>query len=67
MIYILLMVKVSCKQVNLVIIHVYFPTSGYNDENIEEMNDQIKELLALTFQKDNIIIMDNFNAVVGES
>ena len=48
-----LMVKVSYKPVNLIIIQVYFSTSGYNDEDIEEMYDQIEEFVILTSLKIN--------------
>ena len=37
---------VSYKAVNLVINQVYFLTSGHNNEEIEELFDKIKELLA---------------------
>ena len=60
-----LMVKVSCKPVNFVVTQVYFLTSEYNDEDIAELCDKIEELLALTTQKDNIIMRD-FNAEIGE-
>lgn len=37
-----------------------------NDNIIEKVYKDIKELIKLTKQKNNLIIMDDWNAVIGE-
>ena len=48
----MLMVNVSCKTVNVVII----PTVKYNDKDMVEIYDWIEEFSTLTYQINNIII-----------
>jgi hypothetical protein len=51
---------------NLAIIQVYMPTSKANDEEVEEVYAGIEELMKHTKPQDNVIIMGDFNALVGE-
>ncbi|XP_025414188.1 craniofacial development protein 2-like [Sipha flava] len=50
----------------MIVIQVYFPTSNSEDDEIEQVNDLLDELLGITRDNDNVIIMGDFNAVVGE-
>ncbi|XP_025419604.1 craniofacial development protein 2-like [Sipha flava] len=43
------------------------PTSKANDEEVEEVYAGIEELMKHTKPHDNVIIMGDFNAIVGES
>lgn len=51
---------------DLSIIQNYFPTSAYSDEDIEAVYDQMDEVLDLIENKDTLIILGDWNAVVGE-
>jgi exonuclease III len=51
---------------NLAIIQIYMPTSKANDEKVEEVYAGIEELLKHTKPHDNVIIMRDFNALVGK-
>lgn len=51
---------------DLSIIQTYFPTSAYSDEEIEAVYDQMDEVLDLIENKDTLIILGDWNAVVGE-
>jgi len=42
------------------------PTSSHKDEEIEEMYEQISEVIEMAKEKDNLIILGDWNAVVGE-
>ena len=63
----LMMVRLQGKQANTVIIQVYMPTSNHKEEEIDEMYDRIEELIETkTKGKDYIVVMGDWNAVVGE-
>lgn len=62
----LIMVKLEAEPVPLVILQVYMPTSDCDDEEIEEMYDKLDELLDKQKGTDNVIILGDWNAVVGE-
>ena len=62
-----MMVRLQGKQVDTVIIQVYMPTSNHKEEEIDEMYDRIEELIETkTKGKDYIVVMGDWNAVVGE-
>jgi len=42
------------------------PTSKHEDEEVDDINDQIEELMNLQKGKDYMVIMGDWNAVVGE-
>lgn len=56
-------IKIKTKQTDTFIIKVYMPTSSHKDE---EMYDQVPEIIKLTKERDNLIILWDWNAVVGE-
>uniref|UniRef100_A0A8D8U352 Craniofacial development protein 2 n=1 Tax=Cacopsylla melanoneura TaxID=428564 RepID=A0A8D8U352_9HEMI len=63
----ILMIKIEAEPTNLYVIQVYFPTSKYKDEVVETVYEQLEELLILTEDKSNVILMGDFNASVGSS
>jgi len=60
------MIQLEAEPNDLFVIQVYMPTSRADDEEIEEVYAGIEELLKLTKGKDNVVIMGDWNAVVGE-
>ncbi|KAL4152963.1 hypothetical protein QTP88_000796 [Uroleucon formosanum] len=56
----------STPNINLAIIQVYMSTSKTDDEEVEEVYAGIEELMKHTKPHDNVIIMGDFNAIVGE-
>ena len=51
----------------MVIVQAYLPTTDYEDEEVEKVYDQLEEILGKQKGTDNVIVMGDFNAVVGES
>lgn len=49
-----------------ILIQVYMPTSTHKDEEVEVIYEQLDELLCSVKAEDNLFIMGDFNAVVGE-
>ncbi|XP_060882053.1 craniofacial development protein 2-like [Metopolophium dirhodum] len=62
----LCLIKIESTPNNLVIIQVYMPTSKADDEEVEEVYAGIEELIQHTKPHDNVIIMGDFNAIVGK-
>jgi hypothetical protein len=62
----LLMVKLKGEPRDIVIIQVYMPTSDHEDEEVDEMYEQIEELVDKQKGTDCVIVMGDWNAVVGE-
>ena len=42
------------------------PTSGYEDEEVEEVYEQLDEVMENVKKNENLIILGDWNAVVGE-
>ena len=62
----LLLVRVEADPVDIVLLQVYMPTSAEKDEEIESMYEQIEGLIRQGKATDNVIILGDWNAVVGE-
>ena len=62
----LLMVKLKGEPRDIVIIQVYMPTSDHEDEEVEKMYEQIEELVDKQKGTDCVVVMGDWNAVVGE-
>lgn len=60
-------IKIETKPVDTFILQVYMPTSSHKDEKIEEMYEQINEMIEMTNEKTNSIVLGDWNAIVGES
>ncbi|XP_071455118.1 craniofacial development protein 2-like [Hetaerina americana] len=48
------------------IVQVYMPTSSHLEEEIEEVYEQLEEVIGVAKRKENLIVMEDWNAVVGE-
>lgn len=62
----LIMVKVQAEPVDMVIIQVYMPTTGHDENEIEEMYECIEKFMDAEKGNDNLVIMGDWNAVIGE-
>ena len=62
----LLLVRIKADPVDIVLLQVYMPTTEAEDEEIELMYEQIEELIKKEKATDQVIIMGDWNAVVGE-
>lgn len=62
----MIMVKVQAEPVNMVVIQLYMPTSDHKDEEVELMYEKLEEILATLKGTDYVVIMGDWNAVVGE-
>src|SRR6478609_874686 len=63
----IMVVKVKADPVDMVIVQAYLPTADYEEEEVEKLYDQLEEILGKQKGTDNVIVMGDFNAVVGES
>src|SRR6478609_8502584 len=59
-------VKIKADTVDMVIVQAYLPTTDYEDEEVENLYDQLEEILGKQKGTDNVIVMGDINAVVGE-
>lgn len=62
----LIMVKLRSYPNDTIILQVYMPTSTDDIGEVEKVYEDIEELIKLTKHKDNLIIIGDFNAVIGE-
>ena len=62
----LMMVEIETVPVHLIVIQVYMPTSDCKEEELEEMYNKLEELVDKRKGKDNVVILGDWNAVVGE-
>jgi len=62
----LILLRIKAEPVDLVKIQVYMPTSEAEEEEIELMYEQIEELIQKEKATDQVIILGDWNAVVGE-
>jgi exonuclease III len=61
-----LIVKLEGEPTDTTIVHVYMPTSSPTEEEMEEVYEQMEEVLGQVKGKENLIVMGDWNAVVGE-
>src|SRR6476469_9786290 len=61
-----MVVKVKDDLVDMLIVQAYLPTTDYEDEEVEKVYDQLEEILGKQKGTDNVIVIGDFNAVVGE-
>src|SRR6218665_1598364 len=59
-------VKIKAGPVDLVIIQVYMPTTNHEEKEVENMYERLEEVLDRTKGTDYVVIMGDWNAVVGE-
>ncbi|XP_025425709.1 craniofacial development protein 2-like [Sipha flava] len=61
------MIKLKSVPNDIAIIQAYMPITQANDGEVEEIYEKIEELISLTNSKENLIIMGDWNAIVGEN
>lgn len=59
-------VKIKAEPMDIVIIQIYMPTTTHEEEEIDSMYERLEEVLDETKGTDYVIIMGDWNAVVGE-
>ncbi|XP_068083881.1 craniofacial development protein 2-like [Anabrus simplex] len=62
----IIVVKIDTKPVPTTIVQVYMPTSSANDDEIERIYKEIQDLIQYVKNDENLIVMGNWNAVVGQ-
>ena len=62
----LLMVRLRGDPVDIMVVVAYMPTGTHPDEEIEKMYDSIEEVLGLGKGNDYLVLLGDWNAVVGE-
>src|SRR6476661_4071843 len=62
----LVKVKVEAEPKNLIIVQVYMPKTDHDDEKIEEMYQKIEDLINTENGDEQLIVMGDWNAVIGE-
>ena len=58
--------RIKYKPVDILITQVYMPTSTYKDCKVGRVYEEIEEVLEYLKGADNLILMEDRNAVVGE-
>ena len=62
----LIKIEIEAKPRNLMIVQVYMPTTDSDDEEIEQMYEKIEKLIKSEKSNEHLIVMGDWNAVVGE-
>ena len=62
----LILVKLKADSVDLVIIQVYRPISAHEDTEVEEIYNQLNDLIEEEKGNENLIVMGDWNSVIGE-
>jgi len=61
-----LLVKLKAEPVDLVIVQVYMPTTDHEELEVDLWYERLEEMLGGQKGTDNVVIMGDWNAVVGE-
>src|SRR6476661_5613008 len=61
----IMVVKVKADPVDMVILQAYLLTTDYEDEEVEKLYNQLEEILGKQKGTDNVVVMGDFDAVVG--
>ena len=62
----IIVAKIDTKPTPTTIVQVYMPTSSADDEEIDEMYDRIKEIFQIVKGDENLIVIEDWNSVVGK-
>ena len=60
----IMFIKLRTDENDLLIIKTYMSTSGYKDEEVQEVYEQLEEVMENVRKNDNLIILGDWNAVV---
>ncbi|XP_023233867.1 craniofacial development protein 2-like [Centruroides sculpturatus] len=58
-------VKIAAQPLDILLIQVYAPTAGHEEEDVEIFYENLKESVEMAKSNDIIIVMGDFNAKVG--
>ena len=58
-------IRFQGKPFNITVIQAYAPTSNTEEAEVERFFEDLQDLLELTFKKDVLLIIGNWNAKVG--
>ena len=58
-------VRFQAKPFNITVIQVYAPTSNAEEAEVERFYEDLHDLLELTAKKDNLFVIGDWNAKVG--
>ena len=61
----LITISLRAAPFNITIVHACAPTSDYDDNEIEELNDQPHNVIDQTLKKDILVVQEDWNAKVG--
>ena len=59
-------IRLKGEKLDTLIIQVYMPTSDHQDEEVEVMYDVIGEIIDAHVRRGNLIVMGDWNSVIGE-
>ena len=62
----LMMIRFKMEPVNMTLIIVYMPTSTSTEEEVEEIYGEIEDMMEMIGDRENVVLMGDWNAVVGE-
>ena len=62
----MMMVKMQGELADMVLIQLYMPTSVHEDDEVDAVYEELEELLRVQKGSDHVVIMGDWNAVVGE-
>ena len=58
--------KLKSKYNNITFIQLYAPDTSYSDDDVEDFYNTIQNLINAVPNRDELIIMDDFNAKFGD-
>ena len=61
----LISIRLRTAPFNVTIIQVYAPTSGHDDNEVDNFYRQLQEIIDQTPNKDNLVVQGDWNAKVG--
>ena len=62
----IIVAKINTKPTCTTVVQVYMPTSQADDEDVEKVYEEIDEILRYIKGDENVIVMGDWNAVVGK-
>lgn len=62
----IVMVRIHTKPTDTVLVQVYMPTSGQEDEEVEKIYEELNRIIKRIKGDENLILLGDWNAVVGE-
>ncbi|XP_049768102.1 uncharacterized protein LOC126101500 [Schistocerca cancellata] len=62
----IIVAKIDTKPTSTTVVQVYMPTSSADDEEIDEMYEDIKEIIQVVKGDENLIVMGDWNSRVGK-